>query len=160
VAGASLLGGMSSASAAKSQGAAVQIANNTQADIEQRNAQEMARLIRRAGRRQMGETRAGYAGAGVDVNASGSVQDVATEQTNAIEHDAFQAILEGDRRALSLRLDGKLGRLRGEADASAAQMQGVNSALAAGYQGYSNWKTGQKYAVDWGNENRPNRAGA
>ncbi len=127
---------------AKEQGRAQQALSDYQAQVEQDNALKLAAIIRRAGRRQVGASVAGYAGAGVKVG-EGSAGMVEREITEAVEQDAFQALLEGGRRAAGLRVEGAGSAAAGRAAQAAGYLQATNSALAGGYGALraSGWRT-------------------
>jgi hypothetical protein len=142
MAGASLISGMGSASAARKQGEAQAVLADSSAKIEESNALELAKVIRKAGRKQVAATTAGYAAAGVKVG-EGSAADVQNEQIVDIEHDAFQAILEGKRRAISMRAEGRMGQIVGRARGAGEIASAMGSAIGYGYQGMkgSGWRT-------------------
>jgi hypothetical protein len=157
----SVISGLGSASAARKQGEAQAVLADSSAKIEEDNALELAKLIRKAGRKQIAQSKASYAAAGVRVG-DGSAADVENEQITGIEHDAFQAILEGKRRAISMRAEGRMGQIVGHARASAEITSALGNAAGYAYQGYRGWKTANPN-VDTstpGLEGRPNRAGA
>jgi len=64
-----------------------------QAKVEQQNALATAGIIRRAGRKQIGQATAGFAAAGVKVG-EGSAGEVERQINQDVEHDAFQALLD------------------------------------------------------------------
>lgn len=113
-----------------------------QADAEDAAALETAKVIRRAGARQVSQAKAAYAGAGVKVG-EGTAQLVENEIEQNVEHDAFQALLTGQRRANSMRTQADLARISGKVSQTAAEMNGINSALAYGNQAMkaSGWRT-------------------
>jgi len=114
-----------------------------QAQQEQETALETARIIRRAGRRQVGAATAGYAAAGVRVD-QGSAADVQGQIAQDVEHDAFQAILDGGRRAGALRTDAALTRINGRMQRSAGYVNAVGSVLQGGASALraGGWRTG------------------
>jgi hypothetical protein len=114
-----------------------------QAQVEQANAMKTAEVIRRAGRRQIGQATAAYAGAGVKVG-EGSAGEVERQIGQDVEADAFQALLEGGRRAGALRTDATLTRISGEMQQSAGYVNAATSVLAGAYQGAraNGWRTG------------------
>jgi hypothetical protein len=114
-----------------------------QAKQEQQNALETARIIRRAGHRAVGQATASYAGSGVVVG-EGSAGDVEREMTQDVEHDAYQSILEGDRRALGLRTQGEMSRIDGSMKRTAGYMNAFGTVLGGSYQAMKNngWRTG------------------
>lgn len=115
-----------------------------QAKVEQDNALKTAELIRRAGRRQVGQANAAYAAAGVKVG-EGSALETERYIEQGVESDAFQALLGGDRRAAGLRLDGQLARIDGSMQKTAGYVNAVGTVLS-GVQSYmrqsGGWKTG------------------
>lgn len=113
-----------------------------QAKQEQQTALETARIIRRAGHKAIGQANAAYAGAGVKVG-EGSAGDTERQLYQDVEHDAYQAILEGDRRALGLRTQGTMARAQGDMAKSASYVNAVNSLAGGFYKGMtgSGWRT-------------------
>ena len=113
-----------------------------QAGIEQKAGLQTAQIIRRAGTRQVGAANAAYAGAGVKVGEGSALE---TERQIGLdsEHDAFQAILQGDRRAAGLRTDASLSRINGNALQTAGYVNAAGTLLSGGYQGLkaSGWRT-------------------
>lgn len=114
-----------------------------QGKIEQQNALDTAAIIRRAGARQVGQATAAYAGAGVVVG-QGSAGDVERQITTDVEHDAYQAILEGGRRARGLQTDATLTRIDGSMRQTAGYVNATSTVLGGAYQGLKNngWRTG------------------
>lgn len=113
-----------------------------QAKVEEQNALETAKIIRRAGQRQVGEANAAYAAAGVKVG-EGSAGEVERDITQGYEHDAYQAILEGSRRASGLRTDATLTRINGRMAQTAGVVNAVGTVLSGGYGALkaSGWRT-------------------
>jgi hypothetical protein len=113
------------------------------AQVEQHNALQAAQVIRRAGRRQVGQAVAAYAGAGVKVG-EGSALEVEGQIGREVEHDAFQTLLEGDLRALGLRTDATMERIGGRMQRSASTVAAVNTVLSGGYNAMraNGWRTG------------------
>jgi len=127
---------------AKEQGAAAGALSDYQAQVEADQAQKLAAMIRRAGRKQQGAANAGYVAAGAKVG-EGSAAEVEREIGHEVERDAFQALLEGDRRAAGLRLQGVNARAQGQmayaagiANATSTVLSGTNAAMRA-----SGWRT-------------------
>lgn len=127
---------------AKQQGRAQQALADYQAEVEQDSALKLAGMIRRAGRRQVGASVSGYAGAGVKVG-EGTAGMVEREVTLAVEQDAFQALLEGGRRASGLRVEGAGAAATGRAQQAAGYMTALNTAIGGGYGALraSGWRT-------------------
>lgn len=113
-----------------------------QAQVENENAMKTAAIIRRAGRRQVGAANAAYAGAGVVVGM-GSAGDVEQEITRDVEHDAFQAILEGQRRGRGLTTQAQLTRIDGSMRETAGMVNALGTALGGTYQAAvaNGWRT-------------------
>jgi hypothetical protein len=113
-----------------------------QAQVEQDTALKTAEIIRRAGRRQVGQANATYAAAGVKVG-EGSALETERQIDQDVEHDAFQTILEGSRRAGGLRADAAMTRADGRAREAAGYVNAVGTALGSAYQGLksSGWRT-------------------
>jgi hypothetical protein len=113
-----------------------------QAKVEEQTALSTAQVIRRAGARQVGAANAAYAGAGVKVG-EGSAERVEQEITQDYEHDAYQAILEGKRRARGLTTDAQMTRIGGRMAEQASYANAANSLLGSFAQGArsSGWRT-------------------
>jgi hypothetical protein len=113
-----------------------------QAQVENGTALKTAAMIRRAGRRAVGQTNSAYAGSGVLVG-QGSAGQVEGELVQDVEHDAFQALLEGHRRGRGLSTQADLTRIDGRMRQTAGYMNAVGSALGGGYQAMRNngWRT-------------------
>lgn len=105
-----------------------------QAQVEDQNALKTAQLIRRQGRRVQGAANASYAAAGVQVG-QGSAAAVEAEIITDTEHDAYQALLEGGRRARGLRTEATLGRIGGKMAETAGYVNAANTALSGAYSG-------------------------
>jgi len=127
---------------AKAQAGLQAAMSDYQAQVEQDNALKTAEIIRRAGRKQVGQANAAFAGAGVRVGV-GSASDVEREITQNYEHDAFQALLEGGRRAFGLQLDSELTRINGRMQAAAGGVNAVGTVLGGTYGAMraNGWRT-------------------
>ena len=90
--------------------------------------------------RQVGQANAAFAGAGVKVG-EGSAREVERQINQDVEHDAFQTILEGDRRSLGLKTQATMARIDGSMKQTAGYVNAAGSLLATGYQAYTKWKT-------------------
>lgn len=99
---------------------------------EREQALQTARLIRRAGDKQTGQTRTAYAGSGVQVD-EGSAADVQRQQSIDIEHDAFQTLLEGKRRASGMTTQAEIARADGSARQAASYVQAAGTVLGGVY---------------------------
>lgn len=113
-----------------------------QAQVEQDNALKMAEIIRRAGRKQVGQANAAFAGAGVKVG-EGSAAEVERDITQGYEQDAFQAILEGNRRARGLQTDAAMERAQGRMAQAAGYVNAVGTVLGGTYGAMraNGWRT-------------------
>ena len=113
-----------------------------QAGLERDSAQKTAALIRRAGTRQVGQANAAYAAAGVKVG-EGSALETERYIDQGTEHDAFQTILQGDRRARALQTDATMTRIGGHMAEVAGQVGAVGTVLQGGYNAMraSGWRT-------------------
>jgi len=129
-------GALYQGSQARQSGAIAQIFAESQARMDEAAALETAKVIRRAGRKTIGAAKAAYAGAGVKAG-EGSAAEVGEEITAGVEHDAFQAILEGKNRASAARQAGR------NADQAGRDAQSVAIVNAAG-TGMSGWRTANK----------------
>lgn len=109
---------------------------NYNADQAEAQGEKNAALIRRAGQRVLGSQRAGYAASGVQIG-EGSAGEVERETTTNIEHDAFQAILQGQRQALAMRTQAKLQHITARANRTAVLID----PLFANGNASSGWKT-------------------
>jgi hypothetical protein len=83
---------------------------------------------------QVGAANAAYAGAGVKVG-EGSAARREQEITQDYEHDAYQAILEGKRRARGLQTDAQMTRIDGSAWQTAGYVNAAGTLLGGAYQG-------------------------
>ncbi len=129
-------GALYQGSQARQSGAIAQIFAESQARMDEAAALETAKVIRRAGRKTIGAAKAAYAGAGVKTG-EGSAAEVGEEITAGVEHDAFQAILEGKNRASAARQAGR------NADQAGRDAQNVAIVNAVG-TGMSGWRTANK----------------
>lgn len=113
-----------------------------QARIEQENALKMAAIIRRAGQRQMGQARGALAASGVKVD-EGSALDIQQQIQHDSEGDAFQALLEGSRKARGLQVDAASVRAGGRLAQAAANVNAFGTILGGGYQAMrsNGWRT-------------------
>lgn len=113
-----------------------------QAKLEEDKGRQTAEIIRRAGRQLVGSQVAGYAGAGVKIG-EGSALETERDTMHDVEHDAFQAILEGDRRAIGMRLDADLTRIQGRQRAEAGYVAAAGTALQTAYTAnrLNGWRT-------------------
>jgi len=127
---------------AKAQAGLQAAMSDYQAQVEQDNALKTAEIIRRAGRKQVGQANAAFAGAGVKVG-EGSAAEVERDITQGYEHDAFQALLEGGRRAFGLQLDSELTRINGRMQAAAGGVNAVGTVLGGTYGAMraNGWRT-------------------
>lgn len=132
VTGVSALNSISQGHTAKAQGALQQQADNYAAGVEEQSALETARIIRKAGARTVSAQTAAYAGAGVKVG-EGSAAEVERQTNLDVEHDAFQALLEGSRRARGLRTQGAFAMGQGNAAQTAGYLNAATTVLAGGY---------------------------
>lgn len=118
-------------------------ADEYQGQIERETALKTAELIRRAGRRQAGAANAAYAGAGVKVG-EGSALETERQIYQDSEHDAFQAILEGNRRARGYTTQASMERINASQQETAGIVNAFGSVLQGG-QSYmranGGWKT-------------------
>lgn len=114
-----------------------------QAKVEQESALQTAGIIRRAGQRQVGQANASYAAAGVKVG-EGSALETERQIDQNTEHDAFQAILDGSRRARGLQTQAQLTRIDGSMKENAGYVNAFGTAMSGMYQGMTSngWRTG------------------
>lgn len=113
-----------------------------QAKLEEQSALQTAAVIRRAGQRQVGAANAAYAVAGVKVG-EGSALETERQITTDVEHDAFQAILDGGRRARGLQTSAQLSRIDGRMKQTAGYVNAASSMLNSGYNAIKSngWRT-------------------
>lgn len=113
-----------------------------QGQLAEAEALQTAKVIRRAGRRQVGASNAAYSGVGVKVG-EGSAAVLEADTITNVEHDAFQAILEGKRRGLGLSTQANLTRIDGSAAQAASYANAASTALGGFYQSQraSGWRT-------------------
>ena len=131
------------------------------AKVEEENALKTAQIIRNAGRKQVGQANAAYAAAGVKVG-EGSALEIERQIDTNVEHDAFQAILDGQRKAIGLRTDADLTRISGKQQESAGYVNAVGTVLqgASSYmRATGGWKTGSLSGWDAGGFNGTNDRG-
>lgn len=142
VAGMNALQQVSSGRTANLQGQVRGQALDYAAQQEQEAALETARMIRRAGQRQVGQVRGAIAASGVKVD-EGSAADVQAQVQHDSEMDAFQALLEGGRRSRSLQVDAAGARAQGRA-AQAAGYVNATGTLLGGFNASfkaNGWRT-------------------
>lgn len=113
-----------------------------QAQVEQDNALKTARIIRNAGRKTVGSANAAYAAAGVKVG-EGSAGDTERQIYQDVEHDAFQALLEGNRRGRGMQTEAAMTRIQGGMQQTAGYVNAAGTALGGLYQGSkaNGWRT-------------------
>jgi len=113
-----------------------------QAQVENDNAMKTAAVIRRAGRKQVGQANAAYAGSGVVVG-EGSAGDIEAEIRQGVEHDAYQALLEGHRRGRGMSTQAQLTRIDGGMRETAGYVNAVGTALGGSYKALkaNGWRT-------------------
>lgn len=112
------------------------------AQQEREQALQTAAVIRRAGERQRGQARGALAASGVKVD-EGSAALVQEDITRGAETDAFQALLEGGRRARGIETDGQMARISGRQQADAAKINAVGTLMSgvAGAAKANGWRT-------------------
>lgn len=115
------------------------------AEAEREYGITQAQKIRKAGARQLAETRASYAASGVDVNV-GTPQSVNRAITQDIEEDALNAILDGDYRSQKLKAQAQSYRAGASTASSASTINAGATLLGGGakaYGAYDNWRRGK-----------------
>ena len=114
-----------------------------QAGVEHDNGIEHARLIRRQQRQIVGSADAAAAASGVVVG-QGSAGEVDRQLYQDTEHDAYQAILAGDRKQREAQVKAVGARTGGAMAAANANLAAVGTVLGGAYQGLrgSGWKSG------------------
>jgi hypothetical protein len=126
---------------ANQNGKIAKIFAESQARMDEASALETAKIIRRAGRKQVGAARGAYAASGVRLD-EGSAAEVQEEMSAGVEHDAFQAILEGRNRAAFARHEGALAAKAGKDAQTASIISALGTASSAYSKSQSGWKTG------------------
>jgi hypothetical protein len=116
-----------SGSQAKQAGQIAGIYAEGQAQLDEMHALETSKLVRKAGRRQIGAANAAYAASGVKLG-EGSALAVENEMTVGVEHDAYQALLEGTNRAFAVRQGGAQAVQQGNDAMTAAVIGAVGTA--------------------------------
>ncbi len=103
---------------------------------------KQAAIIRRAGARQVSESNAAYAGAGVAVG-QGSALDLERQTMREVQQDAFQAILSGDRQARGMQLDAVTARTQGSMARTAGRVNAATSLMSSAASGLkaSGWRS-------------------
>lgn len=102
-----------------------------QAAVEADNAQLEARMIRRQGARQRGETLSSIAAAGVKIG-EGSALDAERQVMEDAAHDEYMALLTGQRRATAFRQEASNQRRAGRDAWRAGLINAGSSLLSAG----------------------------
>jgi inosine-uridine nucleoside N-ribohydrolase len=133
-----------SGQAAKAQGEAVAGQLEYQGTVEQNNAMQQAQMIRRAQRNAVGQADTAAAASGIVVG-QGSAGEVDRQIYEDSEHDAYQAILSGNRRQRQLDLQAVSARTGGNIAAANANAQAVSTVMGGALKGYGNWASMQKY---------------
>jgi hypothetical protein len=117
---------------AKRMGAIQGDAADYAAQQEREQALQTAVVIRRAGERQRGQARGALAASGVRVD-EGSAALAQDEITRGAESDAFQALLEGGRKARGLETDGQMARISGRQQADAGKINAAGTLMSGVY---------------------------
>lgn len=115
---------------------------NYQGEQEKAASLEQAQLIRKAARFATSSADAGFAASGVQVG-SGSAAEVDRQIAIDSEHDAYQTILSGTKKANALRAQGAGVNAQGLLAEANANQKAASTVLASGYQGMVNsgWRT-------------------
>jgi hypothetical protein len=137
----SVAGQVQQGRAARRQANAAAAEDEYQAAVERSNAQAEADVIRRAGRKQRGETLAGIAASGVKIG-EGSALDAEREVMESVERDAYLTILTGERRGSAYEREAEMKRRAGRDAARSANISAFGSLLSAGagYARASGWR--------------------
>ena len=136
----SVFGQLQSGQAARAQGAMQGQQLDYQGKVEHENALQTATLIRRQGRYAVGSADVAAAASGVKVG-EGSAGEADRQIYQDTEHDAYQAILNGDRRARGLNVQAVGARASGDIANTNAQLGAVGTVLSSGYKVFSGWRT-------------------
>lgn len=136
----SVFGQLQSGRAAQAQGAMQGQQLDYQAKVERDNALQTAMLIRRQGKYAVGAADVAAAGSGVVVG-QGSAGEADRQIYQDTEHDAYQAILSGDRRGRGLEVQAVGARAQGDIAKSNSVMSAAGTVMSSGYQAFSGWRT-------------------
>lgn len=110
------------------------------ARAEREYGQVQAQKIRKAGARQLAETRASFASSGVDVNV-GTPQTVNRAIMQDVEEDALNAILDSNRQADRLQAQAQGYRAGVTNVGNATRINTASTLLSGASQAYGNWRT-------------------
>lgn len=103
------------------------------AQAEREYGINQAAKIRKAGARQLAETRASYAASGVDVT-QGTPQTVNRAITQDIEEDALNAMLDGDYRAKKLIAQSQSYSASSQNALTASRINTAGTLMEGGYR--------------------------
>ena len=114
-----------------------------QAAVEADNAKLEARMIRRQGERQRGETLSSIAASGVKIG-EGSALDAERQVMEDAAHDEYMALLTGQRRSSAFRQEASNQRRAGRGAWRAGLITAGTSLLSAGaaYGKAAGWRAG------------------
>lgn len=110
------------------------------AQAEREAGQVAAQKIRKAGARQLSETKASYAASGVDVT-TGTPQSVNRAIMQDIEEDALNAILDSNRKADRLKAQAQGYQSSASSTGTATTINTGATLLSGGAKAYGAWKS-------------------
>lgn len=124
-----------------------------QGRVTRDDALAQAQMIRKQQRFAIGSADTAAAASGIKVG-EGSAGEVDRSIYNDSEHDAYMAILNGDRRARGLDTEAALTRQAGANASRQAGMGALGTVLSSGYQSMigSGWRTA---GPGWSGTQRP-----
>jgi hypothetical protein len=112
------------------------------ARVAKDDALAQATMIRKQQRYAIGAADTAAAASGVVVG-EGSAGEANRQIYQDTEHDAYMAIINGDRRAGALQTEGNMARMAGGNAEKNGYLKGMTTALSAGYEA-SKWPTANK----------------
>ncbi len=140
--GTQVVGQIGQGIAAKNQANAAAADDIYQASVERSNAQAEAYNIRKAGRRQRGDTLSSIVASGVKVG-EGSALEAERQVMNDYARDEYMALLTGERRASAFEREASNKRRAGRDALLSAGINSFTSLLSAGgnYARANGWGT-------------------
>lgn len=139
----SVLGQMKQGQAAKQQADAQASQIEYQGRVTRDDALAQAQMIHKQQRFAVGAADVGAAGSGVQVGQGSSAEAERDIYQNS-EHDAYMAILNGDRRARGLDTEAAYTRQAGQDARTNSYFQAAGTVLGSGYSALrgAGWRTG------------------
>jgi hypothetical protein len=116
---------------------------DAEAKIARSEADQQAIAIRRQGEGAKGAARAALAASGVSLAGGGTVDQIEQQITRDTEHDAYAALLTGDRTVRALQQSASEYRRGAKDSVTAGALQIGDTVLGTGAK-LGNWKRSQK----------------